>query len=359
MEEILRKLVAFRTVADDAQSTHQALDYIATFVTQRGMHVARFESKGHESLVATVVAGNKTPKVLLAAHLDVVPAPDELFDIRIADGKIYGRGTLDMKYAVAAYLQLIDELQDDLARYDIGLMITTDEEVGGNEGTGQLVKEGYKPSVCVIPDGGDNWQIQIASKGFYYLHLQAYGTPAHGSRPWHGVNAILPMIEALGDIQALFGESKPENSTLNIGKLGGGGAVNQVADYAEASIDIRAHTETEKRALLARVQAICATRNVELTVALDGVATQFSLDDPLIAPFARHITAVTGTQVTGSHTLGSNDTRFFAEQGVPCISLYPTGAGHHGPDEWVSEEGFYQFKEVLGRYLNEVARTND
>lgn len=355
MEEILRKLVSFQTVGDDHQSIHEAMDYIATFVAQRGMFIERFEYEGQEALVATIRAGEKTPKVMLAAHLDVVPGNEELFNLRVTDDKLYGRGTLDMKFAIAAYLQLIDDLSDNLESYDFGLLITSDEENGG-QSTRQLLEEGYQPQVCVIPDGGDNWQVQVTSKGFYYLKLHRYGTPAHGSRPWLGDNAILPLIHTLEKIQALFGEPKPESPTLNIGTITGGATINQVADYAEASLDIRALTEEEKRPILADIQAICKQENVELNIILDGAATRFDLDHPLIAPFTAAIQDVTGITVRGSHTLGSNDTRFYMARDIPCISLYPTGAGHHGPEEWIDKKAFFQFKEVLDRYLQAIAK---
>src|ERR1043166_9191828 len=99
MEDILRKLVAFPTVTGDQTAAHEAIDYIAGFLTARGMHLERFDSNGYESVIATVRPGHKNPKVLLAAHLDVVPAPDEMFGMRLKDGKYIGRGVLDMKFA--------------------------------------------------------------------------------------------------------------------------------------------------------------------------------------------------------------------------------------------------------------------
>lgn len=211
------------------------------------------------------------------------------------------------------------------------------------------------PEICIIPDGGDNWQIQLTSKGFYHLQVRTYGTPAHGSRPWLGDNAILPLLHCLQKVHALFGAPEPDKATVNIGTITGGAAINQVADYAEASLDLRVWQESERKELLGQIQAICDAEAVELHIMGDGAATSFDLADPLIAPFARIITTVTGITVTGSHTLGSNDTRFYAAYDVPCISLYPTGAGHHGPEEWLSKQAFHQFKDVLGQYLQEVA----
>lgn len=356
LEELLRKLVAFPTVSTDEQPLHEALDFIAGFVVQRGMHVERFESGGFESLVATVIPGRKTPKVMLAAHLDVVPAPDEAFVMRKADGKLYGRGVLDMKFAIASYLQFIDEAQNHLEDYDFALMITTDEEIGGLHGVGQLVKEGYLPDVCILPDGGDNWQMQVHAKGFSRLKLISYGVSAHGSRPWLGKSAFAPLLKAMNETEALFPENSASSNTYNLGQMSGGHAGNQVADYAEAVLDFRFINDQEKQRIVEATRVICDKHGVEMTVLLDGASSAFSLENPYIAPFVTLITEVTGVTVQGVSTLGSSDARFFSSLGIPCISTYPTGGSHHGPDEWLDETALHQFKEILGRYMNKVAK---
>lgn len=357
MDDILQKLVSFHTTPDDPQSIHEAVDYIASFVAKRGMHVERYESNGHESLVATLKPGHKTPKVMLAAHLDVVPAADELFVMRSAEGKFYGRGTLDMKFAIAAYLQIIDELQDRLGDYDFGLMITTEEELGGDDGTGKLVAEGYIPTkVCILPDGGDNWQVQTFSKGFLALRLVSYGTPAHGSRPWAGVNALYPLMEAIREIKALFPDNTAETHTFNLGFIRGGQVRNQVADEAEAELDIRLVNNEDREELFETIQAICRKYSLEIIVTTQGPTVSFDLKDPVIAPFVSLISEVAGVTVQGSRTMGSNDARFFVPHNIPCISVYPAGGGHHGPNEWIDQTAFHQFKEILQRYLDQMAK---
>lgn len=356
MEEILRKLVAFRTVTGDETAAHQALDYVANFITNRGMHVARYDSNGFESLVATVQPGSKTPKVLLTAHIDVVPAPDELFELREENNKLYGRGVLDMKCAIAVYLQIVDDLKEHLPDYDFGIMITSDEECGGKNGIENLVKEGYLPEVCILPDGGDNWQIQLYSKGFMYIRITVQGKPAHGSRPWLGRNANLALLNIIHEAQALFPDAGPETNTFNLGIINGGGAVNQVSDYAEAVIDIRVISESERARLTKALEQICAKHHGELTIELNGGVSEFSLENKYIAPFAELITQITGVKVMGSRTLGSNDARYFAIKNVPCISFYPTGGGHHGPEEWLDKKAFEQMHDIMRAYLDGNAR---
>ena len=358
MEEILRKLVAFPTVTGDEQSAHETLDYIAGFVAARGMHVERFDSNGFESLIATVKAGHKAPKVMLGAHLDVVSAPDELFNMRKEAGKLYGRGVLDMKFAIAAYMQFVDDVQDHLEDYDFGIMITTDEEIGGKDGVAALIQEGYLPKVCILPDGGDNWQVQVHAKGFLRLKMASFGKSAHGSRPWQGKSAFAPLFRALHETEALFPENNASSNTYNLGQMAGGNTGNQVADYAEAHLDFRLLDKHEMQRIRRATQAICDKYGVELNVELEGSPTEFDLENPYIAPFVRTITEVTGVTVTGARTLGSNDARYFSELGVPCISVYPAGGDHHSDEEWLDEAAFYQFNEVLGRYMDEVAKVS-
>lgn len=355
MEDILRTLVSFPTVTGDTQSNHEALDYIADFVIKRGMYVERFEFEGAESMVVTTKPGYKTPRVLLAAHLDVVPATEEMFTIVERDGKYFGRGVVDMKSALAGYLYFIDQHQEHLQDYDFGLMITTDEEDGG-VGVEKLVAEGYLPQVCILPDGGENWQIQTYSKAFVYSKITTNGLPAHGSRPWLGQDAIVTLTEALQEIRTLFPNQGPETNTINIGMIRGGEAINQVSADAEAWVDIRLASEQERAPMLQKLQAICDTHHANLDVKIHGVAGEFNLKDPFIEPFARHITDVTGVQVTGSRTLGSNDARHFAKHHIPCVSFYLPGAGHHGPEEWITTESVPQYAEILDRYMEEVAR---
>ncbi len=358
MQDILAKLVSFHTTEDDPQAMHQAFDYIADFLARRGLTIERFDSNGHESIVATIRPGEKTPKVMLAAHLDVIPAPDELFMLREEEGRLYGRGVLDMKFAIAAYMQLVDDLQDRLEDYDFAIMITGDEEMGGLDGTAALLKEGYLPRVAILPDGGDNWQMQVLSKGFIYGKIRAYGKAAHGSRTWLGDNAILKLIDVLAQVRELFEQpARMEVSTLNIGQFHGGEATNQVAAEAEASIDCRFISDDDKERVLQAIETICSRSDVEFDLLLNGAEHRTDLTSSYAEPLARHIEAVTGTHVTGWSTPAASDARYFADHNIPCLSVYPVGGSHHGPEEWLDATAFEQFKIVIQRYLDEVAKT--
>lgn len=359
LEDIFRQLIAIPTVTGNYEANHDALDYIERFLKKQGMRCKRYEWNGCESLVATTRM-TKKPKVMLAAHLDVVPGEENLFELKEKDGKYYGRGVLDMKYAIAAYLQAVQDLPGNIRNYDFGIMITTDEEAGGVDGVARLVETGYIPQVCILPDGGLNWQIQLYSKGFLYLSIAAKGKAAHGARPWLGDNALNRLVQIINESQRLFEDpgTDPEVkiNTLNIGRVTGGKAPNQVADQAEMLFDIRVSSDAEGGRLLQEIEKISARHNATVNVLVNGCTTNFSLKDPVFAEFAALITEKTGVTVTGSRTPASSDIRYYIPHKVPCISVYPPGGSHHSQNEWIDKKGFYQFEEIIRTYLERTTK---
>ncbi len=234
LTQLLGDLVAFQTVTSEAHPTEDCFDYLEKHLTDAGLHVTRFSINQYPSLVANTQK-NQKPRVLLQAHIDVVPAIETHFNLEKQGGKLYGRGVYDMKFAAACYLQLVDDLKNELDKYDFGIMFTSDEELGGQDGVSALLEQGYSADVCVLPDGGDNWEIETASKGVWIARAYTTGKSAHGSRPWEGESAIERLIGALQDVRKLFGEQHADSNTLSISKISGGSAMNQVADKAEAT----------------------------------------------------------------------------------------------------------------------------
>jgi succinyl-diaminopimelate desuccinylase len=113
LTQLLSKLVAFKTVSGDLPAALTCTEYVENYLLERGMRVQRHMYNEVPSLVATTKA-TKSPKVLLQAHLDVVPCPKTLFNLTENDGRLIGRGVFDMKFAGAVFLKLVDDLQDEL-----------------------------------------------------------------------------------------------------------------------------------------------------------------------------------------------------------------------------------------------------
>jgi len=357
MEDILRRLVAFPTVTGNHQAAHDLIDYVDEFVASRGMYVKRFTSNGYESLVATVKPDQTTSKVMLYAHGDVVPAQDNMFELRVQEDKYLGRGVLDMKFALASYLHIIDELAGKLNDYDLCLVVTSDEEYGGENGMAAVIDKGYIPEVCIMPDGGDNWQVQTASKGSCIYEITATGKTAHGSRPWLGTNAITKLITVLDEIALLFPRiPNSDTNTITLSKMNGGQATNQVPAEASMTVDIRTINAAEYQRIGTKIQEICRNHHLGCNLRLNIVPTQFDLEDPLIKPFVQLITQHTGVDVIGLRTNGSSDARWYVPFGVPCVSVYPKGGDLHADEEWIDKQALTQFRNICRDYLEQIAR---
>lgn len=354
-EDILRELVAIPTVTGNRAANHEALEYIEAFLRGHGMHIRRFEWNGVESLVATTQK-TKKPIIYLMGHIDVVPGPEQLFELRKKDGKYYGRGVLDMKAGIAAFLGAVHQLKGTLHEYDFGVMIVTDEEAGGFDGAEHLAEEGYHAQAMVIPDGGSNWNLERFAKGLWHVTLEASGRAAHGSRTWEGKNAIVALMDAVREIEKLFPTPAPENSSFNVGMFQGGQAINQVPDSASVSIDMRFSSLKDQQRIMASIRDIIAHHGLTLT---DEILSEPMVSDPkhpLLSAYAASTEAVIGKKIEWITSNAGNDGRFFAPYGVQCAIAYPEGSGHHGLDEHISVESLGQLEEIITTYLQKVAR---
>lgn len=362
--DYLKDLVAIPSVSSDRAACRQVLEYVAQSVKDLPVQVEWFEDGGYESLLVTTRA-TKTPDVWLAAHLDVVAAPPELFALRQEGDTLYGRGVIDMKYATACYLELIHSLGDSLPEYDFGLMLTTDEEIGGMHGTKALADAGYRSKLVILPDGGENWELITRSKGVWQLKLTAKGQAAHGAHPWEGDNAIerlhdfLTELRGLGASWAEEADERHEHATLNIGMIQGGAAVNQVPDHVEATADIRIYREEDRPLIVAAVDDLIRRHPaVSYEVLAEGGC--FWTDPALerVAPFRAVVEEIIAQPLREGMTHGATDARFFSEYDIPVVIMYPPGGELHTNNEWVSAAGVQSFAQALQEYFRRHGRQN-
>jgi succinyl-diaminopimelate desuccinylase len=360
--KLLRDLVKFPTLSGDPATNKAALDWVKYQLRELPLFVHDYESGGHPSLVLTT-RETKHPKVLLLAHMDVVPAAPEAFALTERDGRLYGRGTFDMKLAIAIYMKLLLELGDDLPGYDLGVMISSDEELSGDNGVGYLVDRiGYRADVVLNIDSIGNWQIEETAKGGVRFELTSVGTSAHASRTWLAQNAIIPLMQCLQEIAGHFpaepcGDPTHAHDTINIATFNGGLAANQVPDHAIAQLDIRFMPNHNPEDIIALVQQTAAkypTVNARQTV--NTVAIHTDPDNEYVRLLDLLISKVAGAQPKYILSHGSNDNRFFAAHGIPVINTGSPGGGHHSDTEWIEAKGAEQMCRIAEQFVHEIAR---
>jgi succinyl-diaminopimelate desuccinylase len=358
LTEILSHLVRFPTVPGDHATNRAALDWVEEQLRGLPLHIQRLESGGFPSLVATTKR-TKNPRLWLSGHIDVVPGTPGSFKPVVRDGRLYGRGTHDMKSGIAVFIALLQQLGPRLARYDLGLMLTTDEEVGGANGVRWLLDDqGYRGHAAFMPDSGLNWGIEMGSKGVIWLEATASGRAAHASRPWDGANAIdqlIRFVEALRTnlVPEPCGTREHNHTTLSLGTISGGSTPNQVPDTATARIDMRITPGTNLDTVNSWVE--------EAKAQVPYVETKFLIADPpyLVANvkplnLLREITTdVTGHSPVATVAHGSSDARFFAIHKIPTVNISPAGSGFHVPREWIDIAELGRFYEVTRRFVDE------
>lgn len=361
-EKQLAKLVRMPTLSDDIVANDMALDYIENYLKKRGMHCHRNRFDGHGTLVASTRPDNaKNPTVLLAAHVDVMTGSEQLFQLRADGDKLLGRGVFDMKSAIAAYMQVVDDLQDNLDQYNFAIMITTDEEYGtrnGVSGTLRLVEIGHKADVCILPDStSPGWEVEKLAKGVWRFDLVAKGRTAHGSRPWEGESASFKLIHALHEIKTLFDGHGQSTNTLNIGFIRGGETYNQIPELMTAAIEVRLVSEKDHQILQAKFDSICKKYDISTVPRSYYSPNMIDITQPLLQSYMDSVERITDTRPKGYISCGQSDAKHLAKTGTPSILSCPMGGGHHSESEWISRKSFLQFVPILHDFLNTAAKT--
>jgi succinyl-diaminopimelate desuccinylase len=355
VEEIIRltkDLIRFKSMHSRPDEIKACAEFIEHMLTMWGISYTRFDRENIPSILA--LPETRFAPVLLMSHIDVVDAPDELFSPVEKDGMLYGRGSIDDKYAVAVSLVLLREhchrLRNQGKSSDsisFGLLITGDEEVGGHHGAKEALKK-MKTDFCIALDGGHLRKIVQKEKGIVRLKLISRGKTAHGARPWLGENAIEKLIDDYLKIKPHFQESNPEHwhKTLNFSVVHAGKAANQVPDYAEALFDIR-YTENDNMDEV--IDKIRAEIQGELVV---------ETKEPLFlggeSPYLKLLLEVAqGAEVGFEH--GASDARFLNEHGMDGIVWGADGdQSQHSGEEHVNIESVHSLYGLLDGFMKRV-----
>jgi acetylornithine deacetylase/succinyl-diaminopimelate desuccinylase-like protein len=360
LEQLLADLVEMPTISDNFAANDAAIAYIERYVVERGMYSQCFRFDGHSALVATTRSHRKNPTIMLCAHVDVVTAKKKDFKLREKDGMLYGRGVFDMKGAIAAYLQLVEDLRNTLDEYDFGILITTDEELGGLDGingTKKLIDAGYIPQAGVLLDGGNNWQVETKAKGGWRFDLIAKGKSGHSSRPWEAESASRKLIHAMHALETRFKDHGPLTNTLNIGIIRGGKARNQIPDKMLACVEIRLISTAAYEEDKQFVAELCERYGLTKTDRFIHLPIENDPDSHFLKAFVASIQKITGAPSGYCMSYAASDSEYFARLGVPCVVTYLPGGGHHGAEERIERRSLLQLPAVLKDYLDTTAHT--
>lgn len=317
-----------------------------------GVRVQRHQSGGYESIVA-LPAHHDRAEILMIGHLDVIEHPDlNLYRSHIHDGRLYGPGAGDMKAALAIMLKLFSDIHRESPGIPFGIVITSDEERGGEHGIGYLTRDaGLSTTHAIVPDGGSLHEVTVEEKGIAHLQLVARGAASHAARPWLANNAAARLTMALSRLASDFPVPPADNHwvpTCSITRLHTPNRTpNCIPDHAEATLDLRFPAPHTLDEMLTRIRH-CIGQGIDLEVMVAASPTQLN-PDPLWFQITEEITGVPARQVRAS---GGSDARFLCSKGIQTIAARPEVGNLHASNEWVDIKSMTTFYHIAREYVS-------
>lgn len=338
------------SVSKDRERCHQCLHWIREEIPNfSSFHSEIFEHEGYQSLIVNTRPGRSAP-LILNGHVDVVSAKDHQFHPeRRDDGTLWGRGTYDMKGAVAVYVELLKKLAalSQEQRPDLQIQFVSDEEIGGHRGVERMVDEGFDTALFLAGEP-TNLEICNQAKGVLWVKLRVPGEPGHSARPWLCKN---PLVNLSRGIHQLFGrfpvpvEAVWQTTATVTGIDVGENSHNRVPHMAECKIDIRYVPQDDPQEIIAYLKGLFP--HSELEIVQLAVPLYTAPDNPELQSVRAVGTEILGREPELFSEHFASDARYYSAKGTPALCWGPSGGGMHADDEHLLLESLATYSRVI------------
>lgn len=378
-ESILETLVNYPTISKD--SNLDLINFIQTYLNDFSIDsvLTHNEEKTKANLHAVFGPG-KSGGVMLSGHTDVVPVAGQVwtfepFKMRVTDDNCFGRGTTDMKGFIASVLAMVDRAQ----RYDltkpIHLAFSYDEEIGcvGVRRMIELLESApERPDLCIVGEP-TSLEVGVAHKGKTGIICRCTGIEAHSALATEGLNAIYLASETINGIRSVQydlisrgakdDEFNVPYSTLHVGTINGGTALNIIPNLCEFRFEIRNLKQDDPEEILDRikqqaqqilsdVQSRFPSANIEFDIFNQYPALNTEPDESVVE-YVRQL-------VEGKKTIkldfGTEGGLFQNKLAIPTVVCGPGSMDQgHKPDEFIERSQLQRCDAFLDRLLHNLS----
>jgi acetylornithine deacetylase len=360
--ELLARLVSFDTTSRN--SNLALIGFVRDYLDGHEVpYRISTDASGEKANIHAIVGPQTKGGIALSGHVDTVPVDGQAwtadpFTLRRADGRLYARGSADMKGFVSACLAAVPAMKALHLARPLHLFISYDEEVGCL-GAQRLLRDldesGLKPALCVVGEPSGMQPI-LAHKGKLNLRVAVRGLPGHSSEPSKGVNAIQAAGEALayiaGEARRLSREGPfedgfdPPHTTIHVGTIQGGTILNIIPERCEFIMEWRTipgddadrHVERLRQFVAAHIEPAMHAVSARSGFDFEVVNTMPGLSLDADHPLTEIVKQITGSNSTGKVSYGTEG-GYYQGADIPTIIC---GPGHiaqaHQPDEWIAQE---------------------
>ena len=382
---ILADLIGFDTTSRN--SNLELIRYVEDYLSQHGVQSTLVhDDSGHKANLYATIGPAELGGVMLSGHTDVVPVDGQRwasdpFVLEPIDDKVFGRGSADMKGFIACVLEWVPEMVAASLATPIHIALSYDEEVGCI-GVRRLLdlmeKMPVVPSMAIIGEP-TNMEIVVAHKGKRGIRVNVRGASAHSAYPTEGVNAIevvAQLIAHISEVQQDIEKNGPfdpgyrvPHTTLHVGTVRGGTALNIVPNECSFDFEIRHLPEHEIDPLIDTIQGY-ARDKLEPTMRLKnpdcgidftelfGYPALFTAPDAPVVAFVRSLLEC--DRAVEQISFGSEAGLFSRRIGIPAVVCGPGSILQaHRPDEYVSIEQLETCRTMLRRLVESLSRNGD
>ncbi len=375
---LLERLVGFATVSRD--SNLELIAFIRDYLAGLGVASELFHNEeGNKANLFATIGPDDRGGVVLSGHTDVVPVEGqawsvEPFRLTEREGRLYGRGTADMKGFIASVLATVPALLAQPLKLPVHLAFSYDEEVGClgvRSMLAALAQRPHKPRLCLIGEPTELKPV-LGHKGKLAMRCQVHGAACHSAYAPYGVNAIeyaARLIGKLGEIGDDLARPEyhderfdPPFSTVQTGVIKGGRALNIVPAECEFDFEVRALPGFEAQVVADRLQAYAETQLLPRMRAVSGasdirlrpLSAYPGLATPADSEAARLVALISGSSDFGTVAFGTEG-GLFDQAGIPTVVCGPGSMEQgHKPDEFVSLEQLQGCDAMLRRLVEHL-----
>ncbi len=376
--KMIERLIGFDTTS--RLSNLALIEWVKAYLAEHGVESRlSFDADGKKANLFATIGPADRPGIVLSGHTDVVPVDGQPWDsdpftATERDGKLYGRGTSDMKSFIAVALALVPEFKRRALAKPIHLAFTYDEEVGCF-GVRRLIEDlqaqGIKPEACIIgePTG---MQVVTGHKGKLSVRCNVRGLESHSSLTHRGVNAVEAAAEAVAFLKGMARDRRdngpfnpqfePPYTTVHTGVITGGTALNIVPRDCFFHFEFRFIPNDDPHAMLGQLQHFCAHTLEPEMHAVDG-ATGFKFEPSaglpgLATDEEAEITtlakAAANANASAKVPFGTEG-GFYHRAGIPTVICGPGSIEQaHKPNEFISLEQVALCERFMRRLMDRV-----
>ncbi len=360
--EMLARLVSFDT--ESSQTNLPLVNFVESYLAGWNVPFIRLPNEaGDKAALYATIGPSDRGGVVLSGHTDVVPVKGQSwtsdpFTLRVADGKAFGRGAVDMKAFVAIMLALVPEFLAADLKTPIHIMLSYDEEttcLGVMDAINRLGHDLPLPKVAIV---GEPTELEVvdAHKSVVTFLTEVHGFEAHSSKPYLGASAVMTAAELIGELNRIAdemmdrgdpsGRFDPPYTTVHVGTVAGGNARNILSKYCAFHWEFRGLPSLDPQEIPSRLERFAndvAMKRLNRFGDWGRIETTLAVAVPGLAPDPGSaaetlVLRLAGKNQTQTVPFGT-EAGHYQKAGIPTVVCGPGSINQaHQPDEYITLE---------------------